>query len=88
MARKWEDDAKLALGIWLIISPYALNFAGTARSDALWVGIVVALVAIWALAVPSAQAAEWSDPLLGAGLFIAPWLLGFSGVPAAWKNIF
>ena len=86
MARKWEDYVNLVLGIWLIVAPFALRFTGTPRNDAIWVGVIVVLVAIWALAMPSSQIAEWSDLLLGIGLFIAPWVLGFSGIPAAAWN--
>lgn len=86
MTRKWEDWVNLILGIWLIISPYALGFTGVARTDALWVGVLIVLVAIWALAMPDSRAAEWSDLLLGIGLFIAPWVLGYAGGgSAAWN---
>jgi SPW repeat-containing protein len=48
----WEEWVNLALGIWMIISPWVLRYSAntTARNDAIVVGVIVALMAIWALA--------------------------------------
>ena len=47
----WEEWINLLLGLWLIASPWALNFSADARP--MWVhvvlGIIAAVMAAWAL---------------------------------------
>ena len=52
MRTLWEEWVNLVLGIWMIISPWVLRYSAnaTARDDAVVVGIVVAVLSIWALA--------------------------------------
>ncbi len=80
-ARRWQDIVNLLLGAWLFISPWFLPNAGGYATDAYWVGALIVLVSIWALAMPHTALAEWSNILLGAGLFIAPWVLGAAYEP-------
>ena len=84
-AARWQDWANLILGAWLFISPWILRSSGIYNQDAWWVGALIVLVAIWALAMPATALAEWSNILLGAGLFIAPWVLNYRTVPATWN---
>ena len=50
---RWEEWVNLALGIWLVIAPFALDFYG-AQEAAAWnqiiVGILISGAAIWTLA--------------------------------------
>ncbi|HEY7902896.1 MAG TPA: SPW repeat protein [Casimicrobiaceae bacterium] len=48
----WEEWVNMALGIWMIASPWVLGYRGTiaARDDAVIVGLVVAVMAVWTLA--------------------------------------
>jgi hypothetical protein len=48
----WETWVNLALGIWMIASPWVLGFRGTlaARDAAVVVGLVVVVMAVWTLA--------------------------------------
>ncbi len=82
---RWQDWLNLLLGAWLFVSPWVLRSSGIYNTDAWWVGALIFLVAIWALAMPASSIAEWSNALLGAGLFIAPWVLGYLTLPAAWN---
>lgn len=47
----WEEWVNLVLGLWLIISPWALHFA--TNTDAMWtqvvLGIIAVLISAWAL---------------------------------------
>lgn len=50
--QKWEEGINLALGIWLIIAPFALSFfqmRGTAWNQIV-VGIIIGVDAVWAMA--------------------------------------
>jgi hypothetical protein len=47
----WQEWLNLALGIWLVVSPWLLGFSAdaAARDDAIFVGIVAGVMAAWAL---------------------------------------
>jgi hypothetical protein len=49
--RAWEEAINVVLGLWLMVSPWALGFEqwAAARSTAMWVGLLVAVFAIWAM---------------------------------------
>ena len=49
----WEDLACAALGFWLMVAPWALGFAGlvTERTNSVIVGLLVAVLALWATVV-------------------------------------
>jgi hypothetical protein len=58
----------------------------TAAWDAWIFGIVIAAVAVWAMS-QFAPWQEWVNMAVGIWLFIAPWILGFSGARnAAWDH--
>ncbi|MEI5680718.1 SPW repeat protein [Mesorhizobium sp. CCNWLW179-1] len=48
---EWEEWANVALGLWLVISPWVLEF--TANVNAMWthvvLGVLVAAVSAWAV---------------------------------------
>ena len=50
--RAWEEWTNLVLGVWLVISPWVLDFSAmyTAMWNAVIVGLAVALLALWTLA--------------------------------------
>ncbi|HEY9025738.1 MAG TPA: SPW repeat protein [Burkholderiaceae bacterium] len=50
--KAWEEWTEAVLGLWLIVSPWALAFGDDrlARNTAVGTGIVVALLALWTLA--------------------------------------
>jgi predicted MFS family arabinose efflux permease len=50
--RAWEEWTELALGLWLIASPWVLGFSAQAQvmQTAVATGIVVAILALWTLA--------------------------------------
>lgn len=60
--RPWQDGTNAALGLWLMVSPWALGFAAhmTARTNSVVVGFVVAVLALWAMAVDT-DLRKWMD---------------------------
>ena len=50
--KAWEEWTEAVLGLWLIVSPWALGFGADqlARNTAVSTGIIVALLALWTLA--------------------------------------
>jgi len=74
-------------GVWLIISPWVLGFAGrsTAFWDTLILGIVVLLFALGAMGSRMAMPSWW-NVVFGIWLIISPWVLGFGSLPTATAN--
>lgn len=72
----WQDAASLLVGVWLVLSPFALGFTGAAVSITIALGLGVILFAIEAFFIPS-YLEEWCEALLGAALVLAPWAVGY-----------
>lgn len=48
-------------------------------------GIIGIVVALWSLATTASKASEWVQIIVGAVVFLSPWLGGFSAATgAAW----
>ena len=49
--RAWEEWTELALGLWLVVSPWALGYSanGQATLAAMATGISIAALALWTL---------------------------------------
>ncbi len=81
--KTWPDWVNLVLGVYVLLAPL-----WTAAAPAGWfvtLGILIGVASLWALGTASSQAAEWTTIVLGAVLFLAPWLGGFSAASgAAW----
>jgi hypothetical protein len=58
----WEEWGNVVLGVWLVISPWVLGFSGMAQamSNAVIVGVVVAVLALWALGTDKDIGGWWS----------------------------
>lgn len=91
---KWEDWGNLALGAWLFISPWLLQFAPGANADATtavaawnaWIsGAVIAIVAVVAL-FQLQQWEEWTNVVVGIWVAVSPWVLGFTSLSTATSN--
>jgi hypothetical protein len=88
---RWQDWINLILGIWLFISPWfwagPIMALRDARSDSWLLGVIVIIMALWALSAPTLSVPEWIMTVAGVWLFIAPWVLIFSMAhPAAWSH--
>ncbi|RMD64967.1 MAG: hypothetical protein D6826_01205 [Alphaproteobacteria bacterium] len=86
---QWRDVANFALGIWLVVSPWALAYA--AHQAAAWnayvLGVVIAVAAFAAL-IAFHEWEEWVNTAFAVWLIISPWALGYATVSAAlWNQI-
>src|SRR6188472_343428 len=79
----------IALGIWVIISPFVVQFSQLPA--AMWnnviVGIVVAVLAIIRTSVRSQTAWSWANVILGIWMIISPFALGVMTAAILWNNI-
>ena len=85
--KRWQDWSNVILGVWLFSAPYWMTPYDTSSAWNAWIlGILIIAAALWALAVPESRAAEWSNVMFGAWMFVAPWILGFSvSAAVAWN---
>jgi SPW repeat len=76
LPRQWQDWASWAFGIWLCISPWALEFdlESVPTRNAVIVGFLIILVEVLTLSVFRPWE-EWVNVALGAWLVISPWVL-------------
>jgi hypothetical protein len=74
------------LGVWLILSPFALGFTGAATWMTIVLGLFVILFAIEGLVIPDFME-EWGEILLGLALLVAPWTVGYESVSAMVSSV-
>jgi len=86
--QRWQDWINVIAGAWIFVTPWIFGFADeTSAAWNAWIlGIAIAAVGLWALAAPETDGIEWTQGVLGAWTFVAPWVLGFTGIAAAAWN--
>jgi phosphoglycerol transferase MdoB-like AlkP superfamily enzyme len=77
---RWQDWLALVVGAWVFVSPwiFAVEIGSMAAWTAWVLGGLIVLVALWALAMPDFQWSEYIQILLGAALFVSPWVINFT----------
>jgi len=77
------------LGIWVIISPFVVQFARLPA--AMWnnviVGIVIAVLALIRTSTPRQVGWSWANVILGIWMIISPFALGVMTTTILWNNI-
>lgn len=86
--RQWEDWASWMLGLWLLLSPWALFFdqETIALENAVAVGALVIIAEIIELSIFRGWE-EWINIALGAWLVLSPWVLGIASAAASWNFV-
>lgn len=77
----WQDWVNVVLGAYLALAP--LWTAGAPAGWFVTLGILAIVVGLWAAGTASAKSAEWVQIILGAVVFLSPWLGGFAAAAAA-----
>ena len=82
------DQNRLILGVWLLASPWLLEYAdATAAAWTAWtVGAIVAALAFVKHGSGHARTARAVGILAGDLLFLAPWMLGYADIRMAAVN--
>lgn len=93
--RPWnrlQDWVTLLAGVYTATSPIALSTIGMTGEGRVVVamvtlGALLVISSIVSLARPNVIAAEWATALVGGLLFVAPWVVGYTGLTgAAWTS--
>jgi hypothetical protein len=86
-AARWQDWTSFALGLWLAISPWALDYTqvNAATANAAFLGLAIALGSHFDVSFDD-DSAEWFNIAAGLWLVAAPFILGFSGQTVATAN--
>jgi hypothetical protein len=87
--KHWQDAVNSVIGVWLVVSPWALGILDEriAAGNAVIIGLALAAAALGAMLVPQAWE-EWTELLLGLWLIVSPWVLGFSALTnAMWAAV-
>lgn len=84
---RWQDWAAVVIGVLTALSPLVV----TTDAAALWTlvvfGVLIAVSGLWSLAAPGSVASEYVHVVLGALLFISPWVLSYSDLGnASWVS--
>ena len=85
---RWQDWVALVAGVLVALTPLWSD-PGTAGGTAAMVvlGVLLAVGALWSLAVPDALLSEWTHVVLGVLLFVSPWVFSYHDVAtAAWTS--
>lgn len=81
-AKRWQDWVNLILGLWLFVSPWALDYA--VEQNAAWnayiMGAGIVIFAAIAAYMPKAWE-EMINTILGVWLILSPYVLGFASHP-------
>jgi hypothetical protein len=83
LPKQWEDWANWVFGIWLFISPWALEFdlEAVPTRNAVIVGALIILAEVVTLSIFRPWE-EWINVALGAWLVISPFILGIASAAA------
>ncbi|GAA4473807.1 hypothetical protein GCM10023190_06690 [Enteractinococcus fodinae] len=77
----WQDWVNVVLGAYLAFAP--LWTVGAPAGWFVTLGILAIGVGLWAAGTASSKPAEWVQIILGAVVFLSPWLGGFAAAAAA-----
>ena len=85
--KHWQDVVNLLIGVWLLISPWAMGLQdqGSIVANFVLVGLALLGLTLGALLVPKAWE-EWGVCATGLWLVASPWLLGFASHLNATRN--
>lgn len=86
--KHWQDVVSIVVGLWLIASPWVLGIREPLQAigDMVVIGVILVAFAVTEMFLPESWE-EWSEVVLGAWLVGSPWILEFTNVPLAMRNV-
>jgi len=86
VALPWNLVLTVGIGLWLMLTPWALGVTGTAAHSDHLVGALIVTTAMVALA-DVGRAVRFVNILLGAWIVVAPWILGGASSASRWSDL-
>ena len=84
---RWQDWTEVVIGVLVALSPIVFSHTMAGMWTMIILGALVVIDGLWSLAAPSQVAGEWVQIVLGVLLFVAPWVMSYSGMTgAAWTS--
>ena len=84
---RWQDYVAVVAGLFAALSTIWTTQQASSRVMMIGVGVLLVLSGVWNLMSPGMPVAEWVQMILGALLFISPWIAGYTGhLGAAWTS--
>jgi hypothetical protein len=84
---RWQDWAAVVIGVLTALSPLVVATSAAAVWALVVLGVLIAVAGLWSLAAPGSVASEYVHVVLGALLFISPWVLSYSDLAgASWTS--
>ena len=84
---RWQDWVAVAAGAYAALSTLWTTQSGASAIFMVTLGVLLVVAGVWNLAMPRLVSTEWIEAILGAVLFLAPWIGGYASQPgAAWTS--
>ena len=87
VTKRWQDQTCAMLGLWMMVSPWVLDFTGNRMlslgmpTAAVWTALLLGLAAVLLSFLDMYVHRTWEAALnvgIGVALLASPWLLGYS----------
>jgi len=79
---RWQDWVALVAGVYAALAPIWTETDTRTTWTMVGLGVVTALVSLWALARPEDRISEYVHAVLGVLFILAPWVMGFTDLNA------
>ncbi|WP_423184601.1 SPW repeat protein [Arthrobacter sp. NyZ413] len=77
---KWQNWVAVAAGLYAALAPIWTPTTGKTTATLIVLGVLTLLAGLADLAMPRLLSVEYAQGVLGILLFVAPWVLGFTGM--------
>lgn len=84
---RWQDYVAVIAGLFAALSTLWTTQQGSSLVMMLGCGVLLMATGVWNLLSPGQPVAEWVQMVLGALLFVSPWIAGYTAhTGAAWTS--
>ncbi|AIY03824.1 MULTISPECIES: SPW repeat protein [Arthrobacter] len=84
---RWQDYVAVIAGLYAALSTMWTTQQGSSMVMMIGCGVLLVAAGLWNLMSPGQTAAEWALMVLGALLFVSPWIAGYTAhTGATWTS--
>lgn len=77
---RWQERVALAAGLYTALSTFWTPRGAKTTTTLVVLGVLIIIARLISLASPRLPAMEWMEAVLGALVFISPWVLRFTQI--------